>query len=62
MLDDEATARLAAFFSIRIVMMLRELAAPRRRIAKPRLLRWSDNRAIVASTPRCRGSAFRPLN
>jgi sterol desaturase/sphingolipid hydroxylase (fatty acid hydroxylase superfamily) len=44
----ETILRLAAFASILAVMMLWEIASPRRRRDIPRLLRWSGNLGIVA--------------
>lgn len=43
-----STLRLMAFFSVLVVMALWEVAAPRRRREIPRLLRWTNNIAIVA--------------
>jgi len=44
----EPLIRLSAFFLVLIVMALWEVAAPRRRREIPRMLRWSNNLAIVA--------------
>ncbi len=44
----ESFIRLAAFFGVLAAMAAWELAAPRRRREIPRLLRWSNNFAIVA--------------
>ncbi len=44
----EATLRLAVFASVLAAMALWELAAPKRRQEVPRLLRWSNNLALVA--------------
>ncbi len=44
----EPAVRLSVFFVILLVMALWEVAAPRRRREIPRLLRWSNNLAIVA--------------
>lgn len=47
LLTHEPTIRLAAFFGILASMMLWELAAPRRRLEIPRVIRWSNNLALV---------------
>ena len=44
----EDTIRLAVFLGVLAVMALWELAAPNRRAEIPRLLRWSNNLALVA--------------
>ncbi len=46
-LSDEPVIRLGAFLLVLGVMALWELAAPRRRQDIPRLLRWSNNLALV---------------
>lgn len=46
-LDAESTIRLTVFLGVLAAMMLWELAAPRRRQEVPRLLRWSNNLALV---------------
>lgn len=43
----EPTIRLAAFFGILAGMVLWEVAAPRRRLEIPRVIRWSNNLALV---------------
>ncbi|OYX42055.1 MAG: sterol desaturase [Rhodobacterales bacterium 32-67-9] len=43
----EAPIRLAVFLAVLAVMAAWELAAPRRRMDIPRLLRWSNNLALV---------------
>jgi sterol desaturase/sphingolipid hydroxylase (fatty acid hydroxylase superfamily) len=43
----ESTIRLSAFVLVLVVMAFWEVAAPRRRREIPRLLRWSNNLAIV---------------
>ncbi len=43
----EPTIRLAVFIGVLAVMALWEVAAPRRRIEIPRLVRWSNNLALV---------------
>ncbi|MGY6661581.1 MAG: sterol desaturase family protein [Glycocaulis sp.] len=43
----EPLLRLAAFAGVLAVMMVWELAAPRRRREIPRLVRWSNNLAVV---------------
>lgn len=47
LLAHEPTLRLAAFMGMLAVMALWELAAPQRRHDLPRLLRWSNNLALV---------------
>lgn len=48
LLAHEQTIRLGAFLSVLVAMMLWELAAPRRRLEIPRLIRWTNNLALVA--------------
>jgi len=48
LLANELWLRLAAFVLILAVMAGWELAAPRRRVEIPRLLRWSNNLGLVA--------------
>ncbi|WP_245513735.1 sterol desaturase family protein [Antarcticimicrobium luteum] len=43
----EPTIRLAAFLGVLVVMALWELAAPRRRRDIPRVIRWTNNIALV---------------
>lgn len=47
LLTHEPSIRLAAFLAMLAAMALWELAAPRRRLEMPRLLRWSNNLALV---------------
>jgi sterol desaturase/sphingolipid hydroxylase (fatty acid hydroxylase superfamily) len=47
LLAHEPTVRMAAFFGVLSAMMLWELAAPRRRLDIPRVVRWSNNLALV---------------
>lgn len=47
LLDAEPTIRLAVFLGVLVAMMIWELAAPRRRQEVPRVLRWSNNLALV---------------
>lgn len=44
---NEPVIRLLVFFGVLIVMAAWELAAPRRRVEVPRLIRWSNNLALV---------------
>ncbi len=46
-LANEPTIRLAFFLSILIAMAFWEVAAPRRRIKIPRLIRWTNNLGVV---------------
>ena len=48
MLANEGPIRLGVFLAILAAMGLWEFAAPRRRVEIPRLLRWSNNLALVA--------------
>jgi len=47
-LQNEPALRFGAFAGAMLAMMVWELAAPRRRLAVPRLVRWSNNLALVA--------------
>ncbi|WP_111732783.1 sterol desaturase family protein [Roseovarius amoyensis] len=47
LLDAEPTIRLAVFLGVLVAMMMWEIAAPRRRQEMPRVLRWSNNLALV---------------
>jgi sterol desaturase/sphingolipid hydroxylase (fatty acid hydroxylase superfamily) len=47
LLTNEAAIRLAVFLGILIAMAIWELAAPRRRIEIPRVIRWTNNLGIV---------------
>jgi sterol desaturase/sphingolipid hydroxylase (fatty acid hydroxylase superfamily) len=46
-LSAEPTIRLAAFLGVLVVMALWEVAAPRRRREIPRVIRWTNNLALV---------------
>lgn len=46
-LINESTLRLAVFLGVLVAMALWELWSPRRRIEVPRLIRWSNNLALV---------------
>ncbi|WP_417691762.1 sterol desaturase family protein [Roseibium sp.] len=48
LLDHEPVIRLSTFVSVLLVMALWEVVAPRRRQEIPRLVRWSNNLALVA--------------
>lgn len=48
LLQHEPNLRLGIFLGVLAAMALWELAAPRRRLEIPRLLRWSNNLALVA--------------
>jgi sterol desaturase/sphingolipid hydroxylase (fatty acid hydroxylase superfamily) len=48
LIEAEGTIRLAVFLSVLALMALWELAAPKRRLDIPRLVRWSNNLALVA--------------
>lgn len=48
LLSHEPAWRLGVFLGVLALMMLLELAAPRRRQEIPRLIRWSNNLAVVA--------------
>ena len=43
----ESTTRITAFLLVLIVMAIWEVTAPRRRVEIPRLIRWSNNLALV---------------
>ena len=47
LLANEDSVRLTAFLAVLSVMAVWELAAPRRRLDVPRLIRWSNNLALV---------------
>lgn len=47
LLTNEAAIRLAIFLGILIVMAIWEVAAPRRRIEIPRVIRWTNNLGVV---------------
>lgn len=46
-LATEPTIRLVAFMGVVVAMATWEIAAPRRRLAVPRLIRWTNNLALV---------------
>ena len=46
-INKEPAIRMTVFFGILIVMVVWELAAPRRRVEIPRLVRWSNNLGLV---------------
>lgn len=46
-LATEATIRLAVFLGVLAAMVMWEAAAPRRRLEIPRVIRWSNNLALV---------------
>ncbi len=47
LISNEGTIRLAIFLAILIAMAIWEVAAPRRRIEIPRLIRWTNNLGVV---------------
>ncbi len=47
LIENEAYIRLSFFFGVFIVMALWELIAPRRQLIIPKLMRWSNNLALV---------------
>lgn len=47
LLTNEATIRLAIFIGILVAMAIWEVAAPRRRIEIPRVIRWTNNLGVV---------------
>ncbi len=47
LLEQEAAVRLAVFLGVLIAMAVWEVAAPRRRVEIPRLLRWTNNLGLV---------------
>jgi hypothetical protein len=46
-LAQEATLRLTVFLAVLVAMALWEVAAPRRRQDIPRVIRWTNNLALV---------------
>lgn len=50
-LNAEPELRLAAFLSVLAIMALWEIAAPRRRRDIPRVIRWTNNLALVVIDP-----------
>ena len=46
-MQHEPALRLTVFFSLLVIFAIWEVAAPRRRIEIPRLIRWSNNFALV---------------
>ena len=47
LMQHEPALRLTVFFSLLVIFAIWEVAAPRRRIEIPRLIRWSNNLALV---------------
>lgn len=47
LLTNEATIRLVIFLGILVAMAIWEVAAPRRRIEIPRVIRWTNNLGVV---------------
>ncbi len=47
-LQHEASIRIAAFLAVLVLMAVLEVASPRRRREIPRLVRWTNNFALVA--------------
>jgi len=47
LLNNEGAIRLAVFLGILVVMAVWEVAAPRRRIEIPRVIRWTNNLGVV---------------
>ncbi|EFO32902.1 fatty acid hydroxylase [Roseibium sp. TrichSKD4] len=47
MLANEPTVRLAVFLGVLVLMAIWEVAAPRRRIEIPRVIRWTNNLGVV---------------
>lgn len=47
LLQHEPVLRLTVFFSLLVIFAIWEVAAPRRRIEIPRLIRWSNNLGLV---------------
>lgn len=47
LLGHEAAVRLSVFLGMLVAMMLWEVSTPRRRLEIPRVLRWSNNLALV---------------
>ncbi|MGB5558454.1 MAG: sterol desaturase family protein [Paracoccaceae bacterium] len=47
LLQQEPTIRLTVFLAVLVAMAFWEVAAPRRRVEIPRLLRWSNNLGLV---------------
>jgi sterol desaturase/sphingolipid hydroxylase (fatty acid hydroxylase superfamily) len=47
LLGHEAAVRLSVFLGMLVAMMLWEVSAPRRRLEIPRVIRWSNNLALV---------------
>ena len=47
LMQHEPALRLTVFFSLLVIFAIWEVAAPRRRIEIPRLIRWSNNFALV---------------
>ena len=47
LLGHEPVVRLTVFLGVLLAMMIGEIAAPRRRLEIPRVIRWSNNLALV---------------
>ena len=47
LLGNEPVVRLTVFLGVLLAMMIGEIAAPRRRLEIPRVIRWSNNLALV---------------
>lgn len=47
LLANEPTVRLAVFLGVLVLMAIWEVAAPRRRIEIPRVIRWTNNLGVV---------------
>lgn len=47
-LSNEATLRLSVFLGVLVIMAIWEFAAPRRRVENPRIIRWTNNLAVIA--------------
>lgn len=48
LLSNESILRLSVFFSVLVIMAIWEFAAPRRRMEIPRIIRWTNNLAVIA--------------
>ncbi|MGR3660085.1 MAG: sterol desaturase family protein [Paracoccaceae bacterium] len=48
LLSNESIIRLSIFFGVLVIMAIWEFAAPRRRVEIPRILRWTNNLALIA--------------
>ena len=52
LLTNEASIRLAIFLGILVAMAIWEVAAPRRRVEIPRIVRWTNNLGLVVEIGR----------